>query len=62
MKVGGAPKFLAVGFGSLWGQNRADGSISRVDPRTNREVARIRTGAPTRAGDLAAAVARCGTV
>ena len=54
MKVGGSPKFLAVGFGSLWVQNRADGSISRVDPRTNREVARILTGAPTRAGDLAA--------
>ena len=25
-----------------------------MDPRTNREVARIQTGAPTRAGDLAA--------
>jgi DNA-binding beta-propeller fold protein YncE len=52
--VGPSPKFMTVGSGALWVQNRRDGSVSRVDPATNREVARIETHAPTEWGDIAA--------
>jgi len=51
--VGASPKFMAVGEDALWVQNRADGSVSRVDPTTNRERSRVQTGAPTEWGDLA---------
>ncbi|MEO7362629.1 MAG: hypothetical protein ABI120_20020, partial [Gemmatimonadaceae bacterium] len=34
--------------------HRTDGSVSRIDPRTNVEVARIQARAPTAAGDISA--------
>ena len=45
---------MDAGEGAVWVQNRYDGSVSRIDPATNREVARILAWAPTLAGDIAA--------
>ena len=36
-----SPRFLAVGEGSVWTLNQGDGSISRVDLKTNKVVATI---------------------
>src|SRR5262249_45159106 len=33
---------VAVGFGSVWATNTEDGTVSRIDPRTNRVVRTIR--------------------
>ena len=35
---------LAVGGGSVWVTNHCDGTVSRIDPRTNSVVATIATG------------------
>ena len=45
---------MALGEGAIWVQNRTDGSVSRIDPATNREAARIAAHAPTPAGDISA--------
>ena len=36
IRVGRAPKDIVVGEGSVWVANYLDGTISRIDPRTNR--------------------------
>jgi YVTN family beta-propeller protein len=49
IKVGKAPGAVVVAEGSVWVANRGDGTISRVDPATNRVIAAIGVGAnPTR--------------
>jgi virginiamycin B lyase len=53
IKVGPKPRFFAVGEGTVWTLNQGDGSVSRVDPKTNRVVATIATGVPGTGGDIA---------
>ena len=42
--VGDAPAALAAGAGALWAANSGDGTISRIDPASNRVVRRIDVG------------------
>lgn len=42
--VPGGPDWLGMGFGSVWVSNAPDNSISRIDPRTARVIARIPVG------------------
>ncbi len=42
--VPGGPDWLGMGFGSVWASNASDNSISRIDPRTARIIARIPVG------------------
>jgi YVTN family beta-propeller protein len=52
--VGAAPRFMAIGEGSVWAMNEADGTVSRIDPATDTVVATILV-TPTRVegGDIA---------
>ena len=36
---------MASGFGSIWAANQSDGTVERIDPRTNKIVATISAGA-----------------
>jgi YVTN family beta-propeller protein len=48
IRVGAGPAALAVGAGSLWVASSADGTVSRIDPRTDQVTATVSvTGAPT---------------
>ena len=51
--VGPKPRRLAIGEGAVWVLN-GDGSVSRVDPATNKVVATIQLGGDTSAGDITA--------
>jgi YVTN family beta-propeller protein len=51
--VGPTPRFLATGLGSIWTLNQGDGSVSRVDPATNKVSATIEVGVPGPGGDIA---------
>jgi DNA-binding beta-propeller fold protein YncE len=42
--LGGGPLRLGAGFGSLWVATHRDSFLYRIDPRTNRVVAKIDTG------------------
>ena len=42
--VGRSPAGIAVGAGSVWVANSGDGTVSHVDPRSDRVVARIPVG------------------
>jgi YVTN family beta-propeller protein len=42
--VPGSPIAVTVGEGAAWVTNNDDGSVSRIDPKTNRVVARIPVG------------------
>jgi YVTN family beta-propeller protein len=42
--VGSTPMSLAFGAGSVWSANRGDGTVSRIDPDTNRVTATIEVG------------------
>ena len=42
--VGSSPMSLVAGGGSIWVANHDDGTVSRIDPRTNRVAATIRVG------------------
>ncbi|MDQ3915723.1 MAG: hypothetical protein M3323_10420 [Actinomycetota bacterium] len=56
--VGDGPSEVAVGSGAIWVSNSEDGTVSRIDPSSNEEVATISvSGSP---GDLA--IAGDGTV
>jgi hypothetical protein len=44
LRIGFDPESLALGFGSLWVVNGTGGYVTRLDPRTNRVMARITTG------------------
>jgi virginiamycin B lyase len=47
-----SPRFLAAGFGSVWVLTQGDGSLERIDARTNRVLATIALGVPGEGGDL----------
>jgi virginiamycin B lyase len=51
--VGPTPRFLAEGLGSIWTLNQGDGSVSRIDPKTNKVAATIEVGVPGEGGDIA---------
>jgi YVTN family beta-propeller protein len=44
INVGNGPRAVAVGAGSVWVANNFDGTVSRIDPRTNAVTATIPTG------------------
>ena len=44
VNVGNGPRAIAVGAGSVWVANNLDGTVSRIDPRTNTVTATIPTG------------------
>jgi hypothetical protein len=44
IRVSGRPVSLAEGFGSIWVANYLGGAVLRLDPATNRVVARIPVG------------------
>jgi streptogramin lyase len=44
--VGGRPGVVALGEGAAWVPNTADGTLTKIDPRTNRVVATWRIGSP----------------
>ena len=43
-RSGSAPAGIAVGLGSVWVANSVDGTVSRIDPRTNTVVKTITVG------------------
>jgi YVTN family beta-propeller protein len=52
--TGTGARFFAVGEGAVWVQNNVDGTVTRVDPATNKAVATIRVDSgPVDGGDLA---------
>jgi streptogramin lyase len=51
--VGPIPRFLAAGEGGVWTLNQGDGSVTRIDPSTNRPVASISLGMKGGGGDIA---------
>ena len=38
MKAGSGPRALAVSDGSIWVANEGDGTVSRIDPATNKAL------------------------
>lgn len=54
IKVGKSPRSVAIGEGAVWTLNAADGTISRVDPKTNKVVNTIKLGMPLTGGQIAA--------
>lgn len=53
IKVGKSPVSMALGEGALWTLNAGDGSISRVDLKTNRVATIIKLGVPIARGQIA---------
>jgi len=51
ISVGPIPRFLAAGEGGVWTLNQGDGSVTRIDPRTNGTIS-IPLGAPGGGGDI----------
>ncbi|HEX5070979.1 MAG TPA: hypothetical protein VFV78_12255 [Vicinamibacterales bacterium] len=54
MKVGKSPISIALGEGAIWTLNAGDGSVSRVDPKTNKLANTITLGVPISRGQIAA--------
>jgi len=54
IKVHGSPRFIAAGQGGVWSLNQADGSVSHINPSTNRVVATIQLHVPGSGGCIAA--------
>jgi YVTN family beta-propeller protein len=44
IRVGDGPVDVAVGSGGVWVANSRDGTVSRIDPRSNKVIATIRIG------------------
>jgi len=51
--VGKSPISIALGEGAIWTLNAGDGSVSRVDPKTNKVVNTIKLGVPISRGQIA---------
>jgi YVTN family beta-propeller protein len=51
--TGPQPRFLAVGEGAVWTLNQGDGTVTRIDPATDRAFATIPVGVPGTGGDIA---------
>ena len=56
--LGLLPRFLAVVEGGVWILHQGDGTVSRVDPMSDRLVATIPTEVPGGGGDIAAGTGR----
>ncbi|MBV8903830.1 MAG: hypothetical protein JOZ22_09350, partial [Acidobacteriia bacterium] len=56
--VGPGPRFQTFGAGSVWTLNQGDGTISRVDTRTNKVIATIEAGIPGSGGEIAFGLGR----
>ena len=56
--VGPTPRFLAAGENGVWTLNQGDGTVTRIDPATNRVVASIDVHMPGGGGDIAAGAGR----
>jgi len=52
MPVGAKPRFLTAGGGSIWTLNQGDGSVTRVDGKSRKVLARIQAGIPGAGGDI----------
>ena len=53
IKVGKSPRSIAFGEGSVWTLNAGDGTVSRIDPKTNKIASTIKLGAPVAGGQIA---------
>ena len=53
IKVGKSPRSIALGEGAVWTLNTGDGSVSRIDTKTNKVATTIRLGAPLSGGQVA---------
>lgn len=53
IQAGPMPRFLAAGEGAVWTLNWGDGSVTRIDPGTNKAVAQISLGMAGGGGDIA---------
>jgi len=56
--VGPVPRFLAAGEGGVWTLNQGDGTVTHIDPATNRRAATIAAAVPGGGGDIAAGAGR----
>lgn len=54
ISVGKSPRSIAIGEGAVWTLNAGDGSVSRVDTKTNKVANTIKLGAPLAGGQIAA--------
>jgi virginiamycin B lyase len=52
ISVGKIPRFLAAGENGIWILNQGDGTVSRIDPQTNKVVATIDAKVPGSGGDI----------
>lgn len=50
--VGKSPISIAIGEGAIWTLNAGDGSVSRVDPKTNKVANTIKLGVPISRGQI----------
>jgi len=53
VKVGKSPRSIAIGEGAVWTLNTGDGTVSRVDPKTNKVANTIKLGTPLTGGQIA---------
>ena len=53
IKVGKSPRSIALGDGAVWTLNAGDGTVSRVDSKTNKVLSTIKLGAPIAGGQIA---------
>lgn len=54
IQAGSSPRFTAIGGGSVWVLNQADGTVTRIDPKTNTVTATITVSSqPVDGGDMA---------
>jgi DNA-binding beta-propeller fold protein YncE len=50
--LGAQPGFLAAGEGAVWVQEQGDGTLARIDPRSNTVTGRVKVGANLKYGDI----------
>jgi DNA-binding beta-propeller fold protein YncE len=50
--LGAQPGFLAAGEGAVWVQEQGDGTLARIDPRSNIVTGRVKVGANLKYGDI----------
>jgi DNA-binding beta-propeller fold protein YncE len=50
--VGPQPRFLTAGQHALWVLNQGDGTVTRIDPRSNAVVATVDCQVPGTGGDI----------
>jgi virginiamycin B lyase len=46
------PRFLTAGAGSIWTLNQGDGTISRLDGKNRKVIAKIQVGIPGTGGEI----------